>query len=133
MSILAQATQSSGDPSWTWWVSAVCMPILVLMIGWMIRRLSKGDEKFELMGKTQAAVDVKLDNLKDTTDRVARKIDGLVQQNADARAVFGSQIGELKAEFERDFLRRSEFQRHEDADTAKHAEILEAINQVKRV
>ena len=130
MMTLLQIPAISSDSHWQFWVNvavAVLMPIILFFLTSMRNRLKEGDEKFETQGKLLAVMNSQLEGITKTVDGLADKLEDTKDKTTEERVEGAGIMALLKAEIEKDFVRKSEFRSFVQENRETNAKILEAV------
>ena len=130
MMTLLQTPAISSDSHWQFWVNvavAVLMPVILFFLTSMRNRLKEGDLKFETQGKLLAVMNSQLEGITKTVDGLAVKLEDTKDKTNEERVEGAGIMALLKAEIEKDFVRKSEFRSFVQENRETNAKILEAV------
>lgn len=135
--IIAQTAAQDG-PSWAFWVSAVGIPLVLLSIARILHRLGRGEEKFDSHAEKLAKIEITLVHQNETMKSQTTTLNEIRDEVGHGKQQFTEKLGsvslegvgtlgQLRAQMEREFLRKTDFQIHEAKAEQRHTEIMNAI------
>lgn len=116
-------------------ITTIFMPFILSGIRSIRERLASGDKKFEEIGEGQARMEERVDGIKETVSEIRDDVKAANAKASDFNVEGQGSVQQLRAEIERDFVRKPSLdkleQRLEQRMNENHAETMRAIHDLR--